>query len=306
MRDLDVRKLRVLRELQRRGTVGAVAEAMHLTPSAVSQQLTALAREAGVALTEPAGRRLRLTPAAQVLLRHAEEIIARVELAHADLAASAAGTVGTIRLGGFAATLSGLALPALRRLRGTAPGLSIHVTEVEHPEAYDLIIRGDLDVALVVESAQGPPATDPRFHRTPLCADVYDVALPQDHPLATAAEVALTDLAEEPWIFPHAGVCLGVSVAACATAGFTPDVVHRIGDWDSAMTAVALGMGVTLVSRLARVSPRPGVVVREIGAHRPVRHITAVTRRGGQSAPHLRTVLDALREAGDRLNLQHP
>lgn len=301
MRDLDVRKLRVLRELSERGTVAAVAQALHLTPSAISQQLAALSREAGVALIEPAGRRVRLTNAGQVLLRHADEILARVERAQAELAASAGITAGEVTLGGFAATLSGLALPAVGRLRASSPYLRVRVREVEHPDAFTDLAHGELDLVLVVESRQGPPAGDGRFHRVPLLTDPYDVALPADHRLATAPVVRLIDLAEDPWIFPHAGACLDVSVATCAAAGFTPNVVHRIGDWDSALSAVALGLGVTLVSRLACLSPRDGVVIRDLDVDRPCRHITAVVRRGSERAPHLLPVLEALRSVADEL-----
>ncbi|GIM68320.1 LysR family transcriptional regulator [Winogradskya consettensis] len=298
-----MRRLRVLRELSRHGTVTAAAQALHLTPSAVSQQLAALSREAGVPLIESAGRRVRLTNAAQILLRHADEIFARIELAQADIAASTGGgAAGQVALGGFAATLSGLALPALRSLRDTSPLLRLRLLEVEHPEALDLLVRGDLDIVLMVESRQGPPATDRRFHRQPLLTDVFDIALPAEHPAATSAVVSLADLAEDPWILPRAGACLDVSMATCAAAGFTPHVVHSIGDWDGVMTAVSLGLGVALVSRLASVAPRPGVVIRGLEVDRPARHITAVLRRGSERAPHLAAVLNELGTAARRLD----
>ncbi|MFI5844577.1 LysR family transcriptional regulator [Catenuloplanes sp. NPDC051500] len=302
MHDLDVRRLRVLRELSRRGTVTAVAAALHLTPSAVSQQLAALSREAGAPLIESAGRRVRLTNAAQILLRHADEIFARLELAQADIAAATGAPAGRVVLGGFAATISGLALPALATLRDTAPHLHLRLLEVEHPEALDLLVRGELDVVLMVESRQGPAATDRRFHREPLLTDVFDIALPAGHPVAAAPEVTLAELAEEPWILPRAGACLDVSMATCAAAGFTPHVVHSIGDWEGVTAAVALGLGVALVSRLASVAARPGVTIRKLETDRPSRHITAVLRRGSQEAPHLAAVLGALRHHADLLN----
>ncbi|GAA0572676.1 LysR family transcriptional regulator [Paractinoplanes ferrugineus] len=297
MHELDVRRLRVLRELSRCGTVTAAAQALHLTPSAVSQQLAALSREAGVPLIEQAGRRVRLTNAARILLDHADEILARIELAQAEVAASLGGATGEVTLGGFAATLSGLALPALHLLRDSSPGLRLRIVEVEHPEAVDLLLRGDLDVVLTIETQQGPAATDGRFHRRPLLTDVLDVALPADHPQAHAPVVDLAGLAQEPWILPHADACLDVSLATCAAAGFTPHVAHSIGDWEGVMTAVSLGLGVALVSRLAGVATRPGVVVRRLEADRPARHITAVLRRGSQHAPHLAAVLRALSDA---------
>ncbi|MEV6350456.1 LysR family transcriptional regulator [Actinoplanes sp. NPDC051851] len=294
MRDLDVRRLRVLRELHQRGTVTAAAQALHLTPSAVSQQLAALSREAGVPLIEPTGRRVRLTGAARILLRHADEILARIELAQADIAASAGAPAGEVALGGFPATLTGLALPALWSLRSAAPLLTLRLSEAEPPEAFDLLLRGDLDIVLTVESPHGPVATDRRFHRSPVLIDPFDVALPEDHPLAAAPTLRLADLAGAEWILPHAGVCREICLAACVAAGFTPFVAHHIGDGESTMSAVALGLGPALVSRLAGVAPRPGVVIRALDGDRPVRHITAVLRRGSETAPHLAAVLDAI------------
>src|SRR5690349_5260 len=121
MGDLDVRKLRVLQELSERGTVVAVADALHLTPSAVSQQIAALSKEVGARLIEPVGRRVRLTDAARILMLRADEIFAQLENVRADLAAYAEGHGGHIKVAGFAATLSGLVLPAVRSLRGSHP-----------------------------------------------------------------------------------------------------------------------------------------------------------------------------------------
>jgi DNA-binding transcriptional LysR family regulator len=304
MVEMDVRKLRVLRELDERGTVGAVAEALHLTPSAVSQQLAALSREVGVPLLEPAGRRVRLTGAARVLLGHAHEIFARMEYLRADLAAYSAGETGQVRVAGFSTALTGLVLPAFARLRADRPGLAPRLREADPPASFALLTRGDADLVVGLEAtgpSAAPASSDRRFHRVPLLADLLDVALPASHPLAGAPSVRLAQLAADPWIFGSGGACRAVTLAACAAAGFTPEASHSVFDWDAVLALVQAGLGVAMVPRLAGVRPRDGVAVRALEADRPARHVFAVVREGSQAAPHLAAVLAALRaEAADR------
>lgn len=294
--DLDVRKLRVLRELDERGTVAAVAEALHLTPSAVSQQLASLARETGVRLLEPQGRRVRLTGAARVLLYHADELFTQIEHARADLAAYAWGEVGEVRVTSFSTGITGLILPAVRRLRETRPRLEVRVHEADPPECFAQLTRGDVDLALAVETQSGPATGDARFARVPLLADPLDAALPTSHPLARAPSVRLADLAEEPWIFAPFGPCHDFTVTACAAAGFTPEFVHSTGEWPTVLALVEAGFGVALVPRLACADAVGGVVLRALEADQPRRHIFAATREGSQHAPHIAAMLAALEE----------
>src|SRR4051812_28541634 len=145
---IDLRRLRALRELADRGTIAAAADALHLTPSAVSQQLAALEREVGQTLIEPHGRRVRLTPAAAVLLDHAGAVFAQLERMRADLDAHARGEQGEVRVGAFPTAIIDLVAPAATALSERAPGVRLTVTEAEAPGVYDLLLRGDVDVAL--------------------------------------------------------------------------------------------------------------------------------------------------------------
>ncbi|HEV2999130.1 MAG TPA: LysR family transcriptional regulator, partial [Solirubrobacteraceae bacterium] len=202
---LDPRRLRALRELADRGTIAAAADALHLTASAVSQQLAALEREAGVPLIEPHGRRVRLTPAAELLLEHAGPLFAQLERLRAELDAHAQGTVGAVRVAAFPTAIAALVAPAVEELRAREPGVRIRVAEAEPPEAFQALARGEIDVAIAMECSAAPRAGDPRFHRAEVLADVLDAALPSAHPLASRRRLRLEALAAEPWVGPPEG-----------------------------------------------------------------------------------------------------
>ncbi|WNI14304.1 LysR family transcriptional regulator [Actinacidiphila sp. ITFR-21] len=301
MEDLDLRKLRVLRELSERGTVSAAAEALHLTPQAVSQQISALSRELGVQLTEPSGRRILLTGAARTVLRHADAVFSQVEQMHAALAAHKNGLSGEVTVAGFSTTLSALILPAVARLKETRPMLRTSLAEVDPPESFSMLHRGQTDVVISADTEQNPAGHDKRFHRVALCVDPFDVALPEGHSLISSERLELADLADENWIFATTGMCHDIGVAACAAAGFTPQASHAIGDWDATLAAVRLGLGVALVPRLAKPAPRPKVTVRGFSGNAPRRNVFAAVRKGSELSPEIAAMLDALRSVAAEL-----
>ncbi|CAM5241503.1 LysR family transcriptional regulator [Streptomyces violaceorubidus] len=298
MADWDIRKLQILRTLRERGTVTATAEALHMTPSAVSQQLTNLAKQLGVELLQAHGRRVRLTDAARLVLRHAEAVFEQLERADAELAAHIRGEAGEVRVGAFSTAVPALVVPAVAALRTTRPGLAVRVREAEAQEAYELLAAGEVDLALSL-AAQAPSVVDPRFTRVPLLTDPLDVALPGDHPLARAERLRLADLAAEPWIFGGSGPWSDITRGACEAAGFRPHRGHAAAGWPAILAMVGAGMGVALVPRMAAV-PRDGVAMRELHADRPVRHVVAAVRKGAEEAPAVATVLRALRTAADQ------
>ncbi|MFD6184807.1 LysR family transcriptional regulator [Streptomyces goshikiensis] len=295
MTEWDIKKLRILRTLAEQGTVTATAEALHLTPSAVSQQLTNLARQLGVPLLEAQGRRVRLTDAAHLVLRHAEAVFAQLERADSELAGYLAGEAGEVRVGAFSTAVPALVVPAAAALRLTHPGVEIRVRETEAAESYELLSAGAVDLALSL-AAHAPPARDPRFTRIPLLADPLDVALPPEHPLARSPRLRLADLSGEPWIYGGSGPWSEITRSACEAAGFVPEQAHSAAGWSAILALVEAGMGVALIPRMA-AGRATGVTVRDLGRDRPVRHVIAATRRGADTAPAVARVLDALREA---------
>jgi DNA-binding transcriptional LysR family regulator len=302
---LDVRKLRLLRELHARGTVAAVAEALAYTPSAVSQQLAQLQREAGVALTERVGRRLRLTEAGLRLVGHADALLAQLEEAEADLQAAAGAVGGTLRVASLQTPLISLVPGAHAVLRRRHPDLRLELREMEPEEALPALALGELDAAVAEDYDFAPRRVYPDLLKEELGGDEVVLALPEGHPAAAdGGAVALADLAGDPWITANEGTRFGQMVErACRGAGFEPDVHHRCNDALIMLSLVAAGAGVALVPSLVRPEGRPGIVVRHVGDYDLSRTIFLFTRRSGRQRPGLEALAGALREAaGEHLS----
>jgi DNA-binding transcriptional LysR family regulator len=305
---LDVRRLRLLRELHERGTVTAVAEAMAYTPSAVSQQLATLEREAGVPLVERQGRRLRLTDAGRGLVEHAAAVIARLELAESELAAAAGGEVaGRVRLAAFQTAASGLVLPLLGALRERHPKLRVELIEMEAEEALELLRRGEVDLVVAEEYDFAPRPRDPRLVLRGVCRDPLVIVLPEDHPLAAADPdtVPIAALAGEAWATPRSGTAFDDSmVRACRViGGFEPDRRHRSNDLAVLEQLVAAGEAVALLPSLGRPGRIPGVAVRRPAEAYLDRSIFLAVRRGSAGRATLEAVADALREQARAIGL---
>lgn len=294
---LDVRRLRLLREFKSRSTIVATARALHLTPSAISQQIAALSRDVGVPLLTPHGRGARLTPQAELLLEHATLVDAQLERARADLAAMETGAIGRVVVGAFATVVSSVVAAALSRLKEQHPGIRMLIEEIEAPECFTRLDQGDLDLLITVDYRAGPHRGDPRYHRTELLDDPLWVVLPRRHRLARMSAIDLADLAYERWnIGASHGPCLEAALTACAAAGFNPGVDHRMNDWSALVRLVAAGCGVALVPQLALDgSQLRDVAARPVmGSSRPNRHIYAAVRSGTELSPAIAAALAAL------------
>jgi len=172
-------------------TIGATAHASHLTPSAISQQIAGLSRDLGAPLLAPRGRGVRLTPQAELLLEHAALVDAQLERARADLSAMEQGLVGRVAIGAFATAISGLVAPAVLQLRDQRPRLSLWIEEIDAPECFTRLDRGDLDLVVTVDFESGPHRDDVRYDRCELLDDPLLVALYEHHALARRASIDL-------------------------------------------------------------------------------------------------------------------
>ncbi|GAA3237359.1 LysR family transcriptional regulator [Pseudonocardia petroleophila] len=292
------RRLPVLQAIARHGTVTAAARVCLLTPSAVSHQMQALARELDVVLLEPVGRTVRLTAAAHTLLEHTAALTAAWERAQADLEAHrSGGLTGTLRLCGFSTAAAVVAPRALTLLRRDHPGLGLHLREAEPAVAFDLLAAGAVDVAVLVATPDIPPRSDAAFEQHPLCTEPLDILVGPDHPLAGRAAVALAEVADDPWIVGTPGRSYHRLVTtACAGAGFQPVVAHHADEWDTGAALVAAGFGVALVPRLAALPARHDTRrIPVTGAGAPVRHVLTAIRAGSAGRPVVAAGLDALR-----------
>ncbi|MFF4263802.1 LysR substrate-binding domain-containing protein [Streptomyces virginiae] len=268
---LDVRRLRLLRELARRGTIAAVAEALTFSPSAVSQQLNVLEREAGLPLLERTGRGVRLTPAGQNLVRHAEAVLERLERADADLAEARGGLAGALRIGAFPTATRAIVPAALITLARRHPGLEPMVSETDPAAVAHALRAGDLDVALVHEYDFVPAEPEPGLATEPLYGEAMYLAAPAieaPDPSGTRPSQApdpsggsdqgavLRTHAKAPWITATPGtLCHAMTVRACQAAGFTPRVRHQVDEFATVLALVAAGQGVAVVPQLGVTGP---------------------------------------------------
>jgi DNA-binding transcriptional LysR family regulator len=288
---LDPRKLHLLRELAQRGTIAAVAEALSFTPSAISQQLSALEREAGVPLLERTGRTVTLTPAGHLLVEHAQDVLEQLERASAALAAVRSGPSGPLRVGAFPTAARVLLPPALAELSRAHPGLRPMVSEIDPADVSAALRAGELDVALVHEYDFVPPVTDASLETEPLFGEqMY---------LTDRATIA--DARDDAWIVGKPGtLCHAMAIRACQAAGFEPRVRHRIDDFDTVLAFVAAGQGVALVPRLAALAPPRGVTLTGLPLSR---RTLAAFRRGYGGHPAIKAAVAAFHTAITHLPL---
>ena len=301
----DVRRLRLLRELAARGTVTAVAEALAYTPSAVSQQLAQLERDAGVPLLERAGRGVRLTEAGRRLAGHADAIMARMEAAEADLAGLSGQASGRLRVACFQTAAGALVLPALATLLQRHSSVVPELVDIEAEEALPGLRLGDFDLVVAEEYDHAPRRRDVAFERTELGHDRMLVALPGRHPLAALARIGLEDLAEETWVTSREDTLFAAMVArACrAVGGFEPHVRHRTNDLRLLFELVATQDVVSLVPALGRGWLAPGVALRPLAGPPLERRIFTAVRRGTGAHPAIRALQDALAVRAQQLGV---
>jgi DNA-binding transcriptional LysR family regulator len=274
---MDVRRLRLLLELSRRGTVTAVAEALAYTPSAVSQQLAALEREAGVPLLDHVGRRVALTPAGAVLARYAGSVIAVLEEASAALAATRASLTGPLRIGAFPSAARAILPAALVSLGRDHPGLELMVTELDPAAVPGALHAGAIDVALTFVYDYVPAEPDPALETEPLLEEIVYLAT------CDPGKASIQDLCDTPWIAGSPDtLCHTMIIRACQASGFTPRIRHYADDFATVLALVAAGQGVSLIPRLGAIETPPGVLLTALPARR---RSSIACRRGTRRHP---------------------
>jgi DNA-binding transcriptional LysR family regulator len=293
---LDVRRLRVLREVALRGSIAGAAQSLRFTPSAVSQQVAKLEREAGVALVERGPKSVRLTPAGWLLVEHAEGILERLAEAEAELR-ELDGAPPVLRLGANTTAAVSLVPEALLRFGRARPDVEVTVAEADPLATLAGLRVRELDLGIVFEYDHVPLPADPRLELERLLEEPMRIVLPAGHPAAARRALRLPDLADETWIrsTPRSS-CHPFTERACNAAGFEPRIRFEFDDYAAMQSLVASGAGVAFAPDLGLTRLNPGVAVRPI-AFGPKRRVLAAFRRGASGAQGIPEMLEAMREA---------
>ena len=294
---LDVKRMAVLREVVARGSFSAAADSLHLSQSAVSQQVAALEREVGLQLLERTSEGPKLTAAGEKLAGHADAVISRLDEAERELAEIAGLEGGRVKVVSFptaSATLMTLAMSEFRRLH---PGIELQFTEGEPEESLPAIRRGDYDVGLIFDYPDAPADLGRDVDAEMIYEDLMRVALPPGHPLAASKKVKIADLAGEEWLCgDKPSSCRAHVLSACRNAGFEPKISFETDDYQVLQGLVAAGLGVGLLPSLAYQDP--GVELREIAGENPIRRIWSVARPAASRSPATAEMLSILRSVG--------
>jgi DNA-binding transcriptional LysR family regulator len=296
---LDPRRLMVLRAVDRHGGVLGAAEVLRVSPSAISQQLAALERDAGLALVDRSrrgGQRpIELTAAGRRLAGHAALLGQVIDEAEADMAALAGAVVGPVTVAAFFTVLSGYVGPALTRLARTQPGIRVRVIELDEPKALPDLHAGTIDLVFVEDDAHHRRRPPTGLHYEALLDDAFRLAVPVDWP-----EVSdLADIADRPWVDGPPGSALGQALTRLRqTTGMAFPAAHSCNEFTAALAVVGAGLAGAFVPELALavISPQPGVRILTppgIGARR----LGVIYRRSRhEPTPIVRAVLDVLHE----------
>ncbi|KUL39974.1 LysR family transcriptional regulator [Actinoplanes awajinensis] len=288
---MDPHHLRLLRELGDRGSVAAVARALHITPSAVSQQLNTLQRSARVPLTERSGRRLVLTAAGRALAAAAVDVMTALDRADRAVGAYLDDPAAPVSVAAF----NSVALAWFPALAARS-GPPVRFVDRDVPQADFPGLVGDHDLVIAHRLAHSPPWPDDRVTVVPLIREPLYVAMPTDSPLSGKAQLTAMDVADSPWISVHEGFPLeGILAAIGATAGRRLDIVHRVNEFTVTASLVAAGAGLALLPGRT-TGPDPRLVLRPLADLPAERHIDVLTRPETLHRAAVRTVLDALRE----------
>jgi DNA-binding transcriptional LysR family regulator len=299
---LDVKRLRIFREVAERGSFSAAADAMYLTQSAISQQVAALERETGAKLIQRNRNGLKLTDAGLSLVSHADAVIARLEEAERELADIAGLRGGRLRVVSFPTAGATLAARAVGQFCKRHPQVELVLTEAEPEVALPALRRGDYDLALVYDFEYVPLPDDRDLELEALLEERMQVALPKGHPLAAREEIGLEQLSEETWICGGSPCSCGENVKrTCRVAGFEPRVGFESDDYQVHMALVAGGLAVSMMPDTLLTGRHPSLRFLDVVPEPPVRRIWAATLPADLRPPTAEVMLDILRSESAKL-----
>ena len=294
---VDVRRLKVLREVSRQGSFSAAASSLGYTQPAVSRQIAVLEAEMGTQLLLRTSQGVVLTDAGRLLVERADEIIMRLQLLEDEVRARGQLAGGRLRLAVFASAAASIVPRALVDFRQRYPAVELSVIVADPGESLPLLRAGELDLALCHEGGE-TDSESPRLELVPLLQDPMYIALPADHPLAGAPRLSLGDLAGDTWMLPTLGDrCPDAELvlSACRTAGFEPSVAFEYDDYAALLGFVAAGVGLAPIPDMIARGVRDDVVLRPVVPSLPPRPVVAALPAGYRS-PAAAAMLEVLQE----------
>ncbi len=299
---LDVKRLRILREVASSGSFSGAADSLYLSQSAVSQQVATLEKEVGMPLLERTRSGPKLTDAGRALVTHTDAVICRLEEAERELAAIAGLEGGRLRLVSFPSASATVVTRAVSSFRDRYPNVELQLAEAEPEDSVPALKRGEYDVALTYDYALIAEDDEDRdIERRLLLEEEQQVALPHGHPLAKQSKVSMEDLAGEDWVIGvSSGTCRNHLIALCRTAGFEPKISFESDDYHVLFGLVTAGVGLTLVPDLALGGREPEFELRPLLPTAPMRRVWATVLAEGSRAPATDAMLDVLAEVGER------
>ena len=288
---LELRRLRLLRELKIRGTIAAVAEALSYSPSSVSQQLALLETEAGVPLLTKSGRRVQLTPQAEVLVAHTALLLERIELMEAELDSSLTEVRGTVRLAVFQSAALGIIPQALTLLAAEYPALRVEVTQREPENALFETWARDFDLVIAEQYPGHSAPREPDLDRVALCEDE----------LRLGGAASLDDARDRAWVMePRGTASRHWAEQTCRSAGFEPDVRFETADLQAHIRLIESGNAVALLPDLVWAGRRPSVDLTAL-AGAPKRQVFTSVREASRERPTIVAIRDVLQRSVDFL-----
>jgi molybdate transport repressor ModE-like protein len=298
---LDVKRLKILREVAEYGSFSAAADSLHLTQSAVSQQIAALERETGTLLVDRNRGNLRLTDPGEALVSHADAVLARLDEAERDLREIAGLRSGRLRMASFPTAGATVVVGAVAAFREQHPGVELHLAEAEPESSIPQLRAGEHDLVLVYDYEGVPLPEDRDSERVLLLEERMQLAVPAGHRLARRKKARLAHFADEMWVIGTCTeTCRDNVKLACRRAGFEPKIGFESDDYQVHQSLVAAGMGISLVPQLLLTGRHPGLAVLDIEPDPPVRRVWALTRPKETRSPAAQAMLEILREECDR------
>ncbi|WP_144629860.1 LysR family transcriptional regulator [Bordetella genomosp. 13] len=297
---MDLNRLLTLRELARCGTMAAAAEALHLSPSAISQQIAQFELELDTTLTERRGRGVALTPAGEALVRHAERIMGIMDEARSELARLRDDVAGELRVAAFPSVAVAVLANAVQALKVAHPRLRVVVKEMEPQEGLSALGAWHTDVAIIDDLAADPSGRHDAYELQPLAQDAMHILLPVGHPLAQRPYLRVADLRDDSWALDSTYSSFGEFIGnLCRRAGFEPQINAHCTGFEMVAAMVASGSSVSIASGMRMAKPLPGVKAMKM---RPEiqRRILLAYRKGERDHPAIQACLASLKDSAVR------